>query len=107
MVVYGSKIKTIKISETAYFYADQKSVFIVEKNGSKYILDETLDQIQPTLDPRIFFRVNRAFIVGIDAIAQMHTYSRSRIKILLSPNCEKECISSTEKTADFRDWLGR
>jgi len=41
----------------------------------------------------------------IDAIAQMNSYSRSRIKINLHPKCDKECITSTEKTPDFKAWL--
>lgn len=91
----------------AYFFAENKAVYLVDKTGSKYVLDETLDQLSEGLDPAVFFRVNRSFMVQVDAIRQMHAYSRSRIKLDLKPACSKECISSTEKTAEFKDWLGR
>lgn len=107
MVAFGNKIKTIKTTDVAYFYAADKLVFLVEKSGNKYVVDETLDRLQEVLDPAGFFRANRTFILGIDAITQMYSYSRSRIKVDLNPPCDKECIVSTEKTPDFKSWLSR
>lgn len=107
LVAYGATIKSISIQEVAYFFAENKAVYLVDKSGGKYVLDETLDQLSEGLDPEVFFRVNRSFMVQVDAIRQMHAYSRSRIKLDLQPPCDKECISSSEKTAEFKDWLGR
>lgn len=107
LVSYGSQIKSIKAEDAAYFYADNKMVFLANYDGHKYVTDETMDQLENALDPMEFFRVNRSFIIGINAIKQMHTYSRSRIKIDLMPACEKECIVSTEKCSDFKAWLGK
>ncbi|MBD3627703.1 LytTR family DNA-binding domain-containing protein [Cyclobacterium sp.] len=106
LVSAGNTIKSITIQDLAYFYAENKAVFLVEQTGYKYVLDEPLDQLQEVLDPEQFFRVNRSFLVQVSAIRQMHAYSRSRIKLELEPACSKECISSTEKTAEFKDWLG-
>lgn len=107
LVSYGSQIKSIKAEETAYFYADNKMVFLVSHSGHKYFTDETLDHLEHSLDPMEFFRVNRTFMIGINSIKQMHTYSRSRIKIDLLPECEKECIVSTDKCSNFKEWLGK
>jgi len=107
LVSYGSQIKSIKAEETAYFYADNKMVFLVSHSGHKYVTDETLDRLEHSLDCMEFFRVNRTFMIGINSIKQMHTYSRSRIKIDLLPECEKECIVSTEKCGGFKEWLGK
>ncbi len=107
LVTYGSQIKSIKVEDTAYFYADSKMVFLVNHSGHKYVTDETLDQLEYSLDPIEFYRVNRTFIIGINSIKKMHTYSRSRIKIDLLPECGKECIVSTEKCGDFKLWLGK
>lgn len=106
LVSAGNTIKSIAIQELAYFYAENKAVYLVEQTGYKYVLDETLDQLQEVLDPEQFFRVNRSFLVQVSAIRQMHPYSRSRIKLDLEPACSKECISSSEKTGEFKDWLG-
>ncbi|WP_154859385.1 LytR/AlgR family response regulator transcription factor [Cyclobacterium xiamenense] len=107
LLAYGNTIKSIGIAEVAYFFAENKAVYLVDQSGSKYVLDETLDQLAEGLDPEVFFRVNRSFVVQVAAIRQMHAYSRSRIKLDLQPPCAKECISSSEKTAEFKEWLGR
>ena len=107
LVSYGSQIKSIQVKDAAYFYAENKMIFLASRQGQKYITDETMDRLENSLDPTEFFRVNRSFIIGIHAIKQMHTYSRSRIKIELLPKCEKECVVSTEKCADFKVWLGK
>ncbi len=68
LVSYGATIKSIPIPEVACFFAENKAVYMVEKSGSKYVLDETLDQLQEGVDPEQFFRVKRSFMVQVDAI---------------------------------------
>jgi hypothetical protein len=41
----------------------------------------------------------------MESIDTMHTYSKARIKIKLKPPCDLETITSTERSADFREWL--
>ena len=57
------------------------------------------------LDPELFFRINRQFVINIEAIKEMHQYSKSRVKIELEPAIEHETIVSTERSADFKRWL--
>lgn len=72
LVAFGNKIKTIKTADVAYLFAADKAVFLVDREANRYVLDETLDQLQEALDPKGYFRVNRTFLVGIDAIEQMY-----------------------------------
>lgn len=101
----GQQIKMFEVKDLAYFYIEEKIVFCVNFHGDRYPLDLSLDQLEAQLDPGRFFRINRAFIVSIESISAMITYSKSRIKIKLKPPCDLETITSTERSADFRDWL--
>jgi DNA-binding LytR/AlgR family response regulator len=101
----GQQIKVIGISDVAYFYIDEKIVFAVTFGRDRYPMDLSLDQLEGQLDPERFFRINRAFIVSLESIETMITYSKARIKIRLKPPCELESITSTERSAAFRDWL--
>jgi DNA-binding LytR/AlgR family response regulator len=101
----GQQIKVVEIKEVAYFYIDEKIVFSVSFNKDRYPMDLSLDQLEKQLDPGRFFRINRAFIVSFESIDTMITYSKARIKIKLKPPCELESITSTERSAEFRDWL--
>jgi hypothetical protein len=41
----------------------------------------------------------------MESIDAMYTYSKARIKIKLKPPCDLETITSTERSAGFREWL--
>ncbi|MCF6132776.1 LytR/AlgR family response regulator transcription factor [Flavobacterium wongokense] len=107
LIVSGRKIKSIPSNRIAYFVADGRYVRLVTKNNEKHLLDYSLDAIGQRVDPQLFFRVNRQFIIGYDAIDEMILWSRSRIKIEMLPASENEIISSLNKTVEFRRWLDR
>ncbi|MEJ2594633.1 MAG: LytTR family DNA-binding domain-containing protein [bacterium] len=105
MVRIGQEIRTIDIPEVAYFPIENKSLYAVMKNGKRYLLDFTMDQLEKQLNPKQFFRINRSMIINYDAISKMVSYSKSRIKIELSPPFSKDAITSTDRSGDFKDWL--
>ena len=105
MIRLGQQIKVVEVKDVAYFYIDEKIVFAVSFNKDRYPMDLSLDQLEKQLDPDRFFRINRAFIISLESIETMITYSKARIKIKLKPLCEIESITSTERSAEFRDWL--
>lgn len=105
IVRYGEVIKAIEIKDVAYFYSDEKIVFMTLKEGKTYPVDFTLDHLETRIDPELFFRINRKFLISYHAIDKMISYSKSRIKITLNPPCTLEVISSTERSGEFKDWL--
>ena len=107
LVHYGQKIKSISIDQVAYFFADQKMVFMRTKDGIDYVLDESVDALEQKLDPDMFYRINRKFLICIDSINQMYSYSKSRVKLDLSPECNLETIVSVEKSGGFKAWLNK
>ena len=107
MVYTGEKIRTIQVEEAAYFFAEARSVLLVTKDGQQHIIDYTLDKLERMLDPDSFFRINRQFIIGVDAIGTMFQHTKGRVKIELHPICSKESIVSTEKASRFKAWLNR
>jgi two-component system LytT family response regulator len=101
----GQQIKILDIKDLAYFYIEEKIVFTVNFKSDRYPVDLSLDQLEEQLDPERFFRINRGFIVSLESIEAMYTYSKARIKIKLKPPCDLETITSTERSAGFREWL--
>lgn len=105
VVKYGNTIKAIEIAEAAYFYSKQKVTLMTLKNAEIMPIDENLDELERILDPKQFFRINRQCIVCFEAIDNMFTYSKSRVKIVLKPKTEEETIVSTERSPEFKTWL--
>lgn len=107
MVVSGQKIKSILIGQVAYFVSDGRYVKLVTKTNEKFLLDMSLESLVHKLDPNLFFRINRQFIVGFDSIQQMIVWSKSRIKLELKPTSETDVIVSIDNSGDFKKWLNR
>ena len=109
LVQMGARIKSVPAKEVAYFMADGKYLMLYTVEGNGYIVDQTMGGIEGRLDPRVFFRVNRKFIVNYKAIKDMVRYSNSRIKIILTPAAPEniEVIVSTERMKEFKEWLNR
>lgn len=107
LAVSGKKMKSIPVHQVAYFMTQGRYTQLVTKTNEKYLIDHSLEHIINRVDPKLFFRINRQMIVGFDAIVHMIAWSRSRIKIELSPPAEIEVVSSIDNTAEFRKWLDR
>ncbi len=102
----GNTLKVFNVSDIAYFYVENKCMYGTLHSGERYLLSYSLDEIEQVLNPKDFFRINRQFIISLKAISKMTVYSKSRIKIDLNPDPKTETITSVERSADFKSWLG-
>lgn len=105
MVKLGEHIRSITSEQISIFFADGRDVYLVSNQGRKFIIDYTLESLDEILDPALFFRINRTFIVNINAIKDVFVYSNSRLKVTLQQEFDKEIIVSREKVGDFKEWF--
>lgn len=105
MIRTGQKIVAVPVDKIAYFYSQNKLTYIVALDGKKYPFDQTLEVVDHQLDPKLFFRVNRQYIVKFESIAEIHPHFKGRMKINLSPQADDEIVISAEKTPEFKQWL--
>ena len=101
----GEKIIIISVEDIAYCYSKDKSTYAVNRNGKQRLLDYSLDMVQEMLDPKIFFRISRSYIISINSIENISKYLGTRLKLQLSPHTDDEVVVSRSRTSDFLDWL--
>ncbi|MGY0407296.1 MAG: LytR/AlgR family response regulator transcription factor [Polaribacter sp.] len=104
-VKVGQHIKIIKIDEIECFFSENKSTYMHTLENRNYLLDNSLEYWQGQLDSEQFFRVNRTFIVHINAIKDIIAYSNSRLKLVLNSYNETEIIVSRERVKAFKSWI--
>lgn len=105
MVKLGDHIKSITSDQISLFFADGRDVYLVTQQLRKFIIDYTLESLEEILDPKLFHRVNRSYIVHISAIQDVVVYSNSRLKITPHIKWESEIIVSREKVSEFKEWF--
>lgn len=101
----GQRLFFIPADQVAFFQADNKIVYLADKEGNRYVVEYTMDQLCTMLDPEQFFRLNRSFIVSIHAIRQVKPWYNSRLKLSLSGQQPgEEIVVSRDRVAKFRLW---
>jgi len=106
IVRFADTIKSIETSEIAYFASKNKATVATTFSGRSYAIDSNLEVLDDSLDPEIFFRINRQFIINIGAIADMKSYSKARVIITLQPEADEQPVVSSDRAAAFKKWLG-
>lgn len=101
----GQHLKIVTQKDIICFYSQDKATYIHTIEGRDYLIDYTLEQIFNELDPQLFFKVNRKFIIRLDAIIDIIAYSNSRLEIKLESYNEDKIIVSREKVKDFKQWI--
>jgi len=105
LIKVGDHLKSVKVENILLFYAEGRTVFVITNKYNKYIVDFTLEELIKSLDPELFFRPNRTFIVNINSIKDVVVYSNSRLLIVLNWDFEKEIIVSRDKVAQLKTWF--
>lgn len=103
----GDQIKHISINDIAYFKAEDNEVLIITANNKRYFIDYSLEQLNSMLDPDLFFRANRTYILNISSINKISKYFNSRIHLDLNPVTEENVLISRVKVPDFLNWIER
>jgi len=106
-VKIGNHFHSVPTEEIDCFFIRERAVFIKTTAGKNFDVDYSLDQIQKKVDPEKFFRINRNYLVNIDAIRDIYSYSSSRLGIKLNMLDHLDLIVSREKVNDFKKWLDR
>jgi len=105
LIRMGQSLRLVHQQDIAFFYTSDKITFMMTREGRKYPLDYTLENLEIMIDPAKLFRINRQYIIHIEAIQQMHAHSKARVRIDLLPAAHEEVIVSTEKSPLFKKWL--
>jgi len=103
----GDQILHISVDDIAYFKSEDNETFIVTRNNKRYIIDNPLDHIITTVNPDIFYRINRGYVVHIDSIKKINKYFNSRLHIELDPVDKDNVLISRVKVQDFLKWIDK
>jgi two-component system, LytTR family, response regulator len=89
----------------AYFTTRHELTTLVARDGRRFVLDYTLEQLERRLDPLLFFRANRQLLVHLSAVHRLHPHFNGKLKLDLQPAAPDEVLVSRGKAAAFTAWL--
>lgn len=107
LIKLGSNLVIVPSNEIAYFAADNRLTYLVTFPGKKYIIDNSLEELESLLDPDIFTRASRKYIININSLENISTTFSGRLKLTIKPRTDEEVTVSRERTTEFKKWIDR
>jgi len=107
VIKVGEHIKSIPVENILYFYSLEKATYLHTSEDFNYVIDYSIEQLENLVDPQQYFRINRKYLIRIEAIEDIISYSNSRLKIELKHSKDMDAIVAREKVNSFKRWLDR
>lgn len=102
----GTQWLPLAVEQIREIYSEDSLTFARTKDRQRYLLDESLDRIEEGLNPSLWFRINRAQLVHIEAVQRVQTYFNNRLLLVLDPPSTIQAIVSRPRVKACREWLG-
>ncbi len=95
---------SIDTKDIAYIYSEDKITFL-QTADQRHAINYSLDELEQSLSPVLFFRLNRKIIAAYPAIKKIHTYFNGKLLVELHPSTKNQAIVSRDKATPFKTWL--
>jgi DNA-binding LytR/AlgR family response regulator len=105
LVNLREKIIPVLTRDIAYFYMEHSVVEVCTLQQQKYFITGSMDELEKTMDPELFFRANRQFLVGRAAIANAERSFSRKLAVKLSVPTAEAVVVSKAKASEFLHWL--
>lgn len=105
MIKVGEHLRTVDVAAILYFFTQDKITFCVTGDNRKLVLDHTIEELEEIMDPQLFFRINRKYMVSAGSINDIVHYTNSRLKLILRNCSDSDVIVAREKVGEFKAWL--
>lgn len=105
LTLHRNTLVPIAQNDIAFFHKEEL-IYLHTMNNEKFISEHhTVDEIETLLNPEVFFRVNRQYIIHIQSVDRVKTTHKG-LTVQLKPTFRTEIDISREKAAAFKSWLG-
>ena len=104
LIPVKDKLVPLAVSEIACFYLEDKVSRALTYSGRTVVIGKPLDVIAEQLDPELFFRANRQFVVAHKAIKDISVWFGGKLRLTLSVPVPEEITISKSRVPEFKEW---
>ncbi len=102
LVASGTHLKKVLIQDILYFFSENNATFIFTKEGRQFSIHKSLEKIEGEINSKLFFRINRKFIINKEYIHLVKNTSRIELSLV---NFESDFYEvSKSKSKLFLEW---
>ena len=105
LVHYRDKLIPVDTATISFFYTANEIVYAYTLTGQTYVIDHTIDALVKLLDPDVFFKANRQFIVQRKTITEVEFFFNGRLSVKMKPEPPEQILVSKARVPEFKLWM--
>ncbi len=105
LIPVNDKLIQVTLNEVACFYTTDNSTQIILLDGQKFSYNKSLDSIISAVNPSLFFRANKQFVIAKRHISDITIWFDNRLLISLNIETPERIYISKNKAALFKQWM--
>jgi two-component system, LytTR family, response regulator len=105
MVHSGKSYIVVHHANVGYFIKDTL-IYLVTNDKQQFLTDfQTMEELEDLLNPKLFYRANRQYIVSAQAVDSFRSDIYSKMILQLKPPLNVSIDISREKAQAFKNWI--
>lgn len=104
LIPHKDKLLSLETNDIAYIYAENKTSRIVSISGQVYPMNLSLEELSKQINPDLFFRANRQFIISRRSVKDIYSWFDSKLAVNLVMETPEKIIISRARVQDFKNW---
>ncbi len=105
IVPVKDKLIPVPVDSICYIYSTNRKTEIVSENGNHIEIKKSLEQLQSSLNPEMFHRANKQFIIAKPYIKELVSWFDSRLLVRMTIDTPEGIFISKNSVSDFKRWL--
>lgn len=95
----------IDVSDVVCFMAGTKNSYAIRADGVRLRVNYALEKLMQRLDPLMFYRANRQFIINRQSISLIEAYGNRQLLVKFKNPEDLQVVISKENVSLFNKWI--
>ena len=105
LISVKDKLVPVSLKDVVCMYSTDRKIQIHVRNGKVFEYSKSLDALMEILDPLMFYRANKQFIVSRQYVEEIIIWFDGRLLLHLPIELPEPLFISKNKAADFKNWM--
>lgn len=105
LVSHREKIIPVQVKDIAYICLDTTVIRLSTLQNQQYFMTSSMEELEKMLDPELFFRANRQFLINRHAIGNVEKFFTRKLAVKLTVETPERILISKTKATEFLHWL--
>jgi two-component system LytT family response regulator len=105
LVPEKDKLIPLATRDIACIFIDARVVKAITRDRRVYYMDRVLDDLMLHLDPALFFRANRQYIIAREAVKDISLWFGGKLSVNLAFPVPEKILISKARAGEFKKWF--